>query len=311
MVACLLIQKHIYTLALYLKLVTGALLLLCMTACSPEKEQQTGEELVLQDGLGRDVRLPKQPKRVMAFAASMTEMLFAVCDTASIVGRTPHCDYPAGVQSKPVVNNYPVDLEQVLALRPDVIFTIEGITPLDVAARLEELGVPVFYQKYRSVEDVLTGMEEIGRIMGREQQANHLADSLRNQIQALEQRYSQQPQQQKVLAITWSDPIYVYGQNTIFTDKLRILGARNAMQEVFDQPYPALTREYILKLNPDVLVGGSPERLEKEFFSLYPELRKIAAYQNKRLYAPTGNLMERPGPRVVESIRELESFLYP
>ena len=266
---------------------------------------------MLQDGLGREVRLPKQPKRVMAFAASMTEMLFAVCDTASIVGRTPHCNYPAGIHSKPVVKNYPVDLEQVLALKPDVIFTVEGITPLDVAARLEELGIPVYYQKYRSVEDILLGIADIGRIMGREQQANQLADSLRQQVREIENRYSQRENKQRVLAITWSDPIYVYGQNTILTDQLRILGSENAVQEVFDQPFPALTREYILKLNPDVLLGGSIERLEKEFFSLYPELRKIAAYQNKRIYAPTGNLIERPSPRVVESIRELESFLYP
>src|SRR5690606_3529279 len=108
-----------------------------------------------------------------------------------------------------------------------------------------------------------------------------------------------------------SDPIFVYGQNTILTDQLRILGAQNAVQEVYDQPYPALTREYILKMNPDVLIGGRVERLEQEFLSLYPELRKIAAYQNKRIYQPTGNLIERPSPRVVESIRELESFLYP
>lgn len=267
--------------------------------------------MVLQDGLGRTVKLEGQPKRVMAFASSMTEMLFAVCDTATIVGRTPQCDYPAGVYSKPVVNNYPVDFEQVLALKPDLVFTVEGITPLDMAARLEELGIPVYYQKYRSVEDILQGIEDIGCIMDREQQANYLADSLRQEVQEIERRYSGQAKQQRVLTITWSDPIYVYGQNTILTDQLRILGAQNAVQEVFDQPYPALTREYILKLNPDILLGGSIERLEREFFSLYPELRKIAAYQNKRIYQPTGNLIERPSPRVVESIRELESFLYP
>ncbi|SIT92837.1 ABC transporter substrate-binding protein [Pontibacter indicus] len=295
----------------YLKKFLAICLLIVCWSCGSEKEKQVGQALVLQDGLGRTVKLEGQPKRVMAFASSMTEMLFAVCDTATIVGRTPQCDYPAGVYSKPVVNNYPVDFEQVLALKPDLVFTVEGITPLDMAARLEELGIPVYYQKYRSVEDILQGIEDIGCIMDREQQANYLADSLRQEVQEIERRYSGQAKQQRVLTITWSDPIYVYGQNTILTDQLRILGAQNAVQEVFDQPYPALTREYILKLNPDILLGGSIERLEREFFSLYPELRKIAAYQNKRIYQPTGNLIERPSPRVVESIRELESFLYP
>ncbi len=286
------------------------LLLLLQVACHPEKKAAQ-QEIVLHDDLGRELHLPHQPQRVMALASSMTEMLFAVADTANIVGRTPHDDYPAAVRTKPVVQNYPVDYEQVLRLRPDLVFTIEGITPLDVAARLEELGIPVYYQKYRKVEDVFTGLEDIGRILGREAQAQHLADSLRQQVAQIRERHSQEQRPQRVLAITWKDPIYVYGQNTILTDKLHILGAENAVQQVFDQPYPALTREYILKLNPDVLLGDSPEVFEEKFFSLYPELRRINAYQNKRLYDPTGNLMERPGPRIVESIRELESFLYP
>lgn len=304
-------SETLITLRPYLSRFICAFVLLLLWSCGPEPKQQTAEALVLQDDLGRELRLPHAPKRVMALAASMTEMLFAVSDTAHIVARTPQCDFPAGVYSKPMVNNYPVDLEQVLALKPDLVFTVEGITPLDVAARLQEVGIPVYYQKYRSVADILKGIEDLGRIMGREQQAKHLADSLRQELHTIERRYSKQENPQRVLTITWSDPIYVYGQNTILTDQLRILGAQNAVQQVFDQPYPALTREYILKLNPDVLLGGSTERLEREFFSLYPELRKVAAYQNKRIYAPTGNLIERPSPRVVESIRELESFLYP
>ncbi|MFD2514283.1 ABC transporter substrate-binding protein [Pontibacter locisalis] len=286
-------------------------LLVVFSACSRNDRQGTTEELILKDDLGREIKLESQPKRVFSLASSMTEMLFAVLDTTSIVARTPHDDYPAEALAKPVVNNYPVDYEQILQLKPDLVFTVEGITPLDVAARLEELGIPVYYQKYASVEDVFTGLEDIGRIMGREKQAQYLADSLRQEVKQIATRHQNKENPQQVLAITWSDPIYVYGQNTIFTDKLRLLGAENAVKEVFDQPYPALTREYVLKLNPDVLLGGTKEELEAKFFNLYPELRKIKAYQQKRLYEPTDDLMSRPGPRVVESLKELEGFLYP
>ncbi|MBJ6116909.1 ABC transporter substrate-binding protein [Pontibacter sp. BT310] len=278
-----------------------------------QKQEQVGQEqgITITDDLGRKLHLPKQPERVFGFTSAMAEMLFAIVDTANIIARTPDCDYPAAVYTKPVVSNYPVDLEQVLALKPDLIFTSEGMTPLEDAARLQELGIPVYYQKYRTVEDVLKGIEDIGRIMGREQVANHLADSLRKEVQQLEANYRNRPNPLQVLTITWTDPIYVYGKNTLLTDKLRILGAENAVKETFDQPYPALTREYILKLNPDVLMGGTKEKLEQTFFSQYPELRKIKAYKDGRIYAPTGNLIERPGPRIVESIKELEGFLYP
>ncbi len=281
-------------------------LLLVMAACTPEK-QQSRKQIILEDDLGREVKLNGQPQRVLSLASSMTEMLFAVLDTSSIVGRTQNDNFPAAALSKPVINNYPVDFEQVLALKPDLIFTVEGITPLDVAARLEDLGIPVYYQKYESVEDIFSGLEDIGAIMNREEQANRFADSLRQEVQKIAARHQQQKQPLQVLGLAGFDPIYVYGPSTVLTDKLRILGAENAVPETYD----ALTREYILKANPDVILGGTPQELEEGFFNLYPELRKIKAYQNQRLYAPDFDLMARPSPRVVESVKELEKFLYP
>lgn len=280
-------------------------LLLALASCNP-KEQETQKQLLLKDDLGREIRLNGQPRRVMALAPSMTEMLFAVLDTSIIVGRTQNDNYPAAALAKPVVNNYPMDYEQLLRLKPDLIFTVDGITPLDVAARLEELGIPVYYQKYESVEDIFMALEDIGRIMGREEQASQLTDSLRREVAQIAERHQGKAQPLRVLGLAGYDPIYVYGHSTVISDKLRILGAENAVSETFDP----LTREYLLKSNPDVILGGTPQELEESFFSIYPELRKINAYKNQRLYAPTNDLMARPSPRVVESIRELEDFLY-
>lgn len=282
------------------------LCLLALTSCNP-KEREPQKQLVLEDDLGREVTLNGQPKRVLALAPSMTEMLFAVLDSSAIVGRTQNDDYPAAALTKPVVNNYPMDYEQLLRLQPDLVFTVEGITPPDVAARFKELGIPVYYQKYASVEDIFRGLEDIGRIMDREEQASQLTDSLRREVAQIAARHQQEEPPLRVLGLAGYDPIYVYGPSTVIADKLRILGAGNAAEETFD----ALTREFILKSNPDVLLGGTPQELEENFFSIYPELRKIKAYQNQRLYAPDFDLMSRPSPRVVESIRELEKFLYP
>ncbi|WP_237587109.1 ABC transporter substrate-binding protein [Pontibacter russatus] len=279
---------------------------LALGSCGQTK-QETQKQLVLEDDLGREVTLNGQPERVMALAPSMTEMLFAVLDSSAIVGRTQNDDYPAAALTKPVVNNYPMDYEQLLRLKPDLVFTVEGITPPDVAERLKELGIPVYYQKYASVEDIFRGLEDIGRIMDREEQATLLTDSLRREVAQIAARHRQEEPPLRVLGLAGYDPIYVYGSSTVISDKLRILGAENAADETFD----ALTREFILKSNPDVLLGGTPQELERNFFSIYPELRKIKAYQNQRLYAPDFDLMSRPSPRVVESIRELEKFLYP
>ena len=295
----------------YITSCCAVFILILSSGCNNNTNKKEKELIILKDDLGREIKLTAKPKRVFALASSMTEMLYAVLDTSTIIARTPNDDYPEAVLNKPIVNNYPVDYEQILLLKPDLIFTMEGITPLDVASRLEELGIPVYYQKYTTVEDIFQGIEDIARIMGRVEQGQQLADSLRKEVAAISERYQHNQKPQQVLAITWKDPIYVFGQNTILTDKLRIVGAENAVKEIFDQPYPALTREYILQLNPDLILGGTKDELEESFFSLYPELRKVNAYRQNRIYNPTDNLHTRPGPRVVESIKELEGFLYP
>ena len=263
----------------------------------------------VRDGLGRTVQLPAHPRRVLALAPSMTEMLFAVADTATIVARCPQDNYPAAVYRKPVVNNYPLDLEKLVLLKPDVVFTVEGITSVDDAQRLQQLGIPVYYLRFRRVEDVFGGIDEVGRLLGCQPQARHLTDSLRQRLRQLAPAGPRPTAAPRVLAITWQDPIYSYGQNTLFTDEIRLAGGQNAVVETFPQPYPALTREYILKLNPDVLLGGSFGKLDSTFFKNYPELKRINAYRNRRVFAITGNLLERPGPRVVESVRELQGLL--
>jgi iron complex transport system substrate-binding protein len=285
-------------------------LLAALHACQSDTPATTRTNATQQvrDDLGRTLTLPTQPRRVMALAASMTEMLYAVADTATIVARTQVCDYPAAVLRKPIVNSYPLDFERLVALKPDVVFTTEGITSLADAQRLQELGIPVYYQRYEQVEDIFRGLSDLGTLLHREHSARRVVDSLRQELQAI-QALSDPPPPPRVLAITWADPIYVYGRNTLFTDKIRLAGGQNAVVEQFKQPYPALTREYILKLNPEVLLGGSFGKMDSTFFRLYPELKRIRAYQTRRIYDPTDDLMSRPSPRVVESVRELRALL--
>jgi iron complex transport system substrate-binding protein len=300
-----------YSLRQLLKLLPLLLLPLACQPDTPATTRKTGAAAPQQltDDLGRRLTVPAHPRRVLALAPSMTEMLYAVADPATIIARTQNCNFPAPVLRKPVVSNYPLDLEKIVALHPDVVFSIEGMTSLDDAARLQSFGIPVYYQRYNTVEDVFRGLRDLGRLLHRAPQARRLIDPLRAELATVARATPPDGPRPRVLAITWQDPIYAYGQNTLFTDKIRLAGGQNAVVEKFAQPYPALTREYILKLNPDVLIGGSFGKLDSTFFRNYPELKRIKAYQTRRVYGITGDLMERPGPRIVEGVRELQKLL--
>ena len=286
------------------------LALVGLLACQPENKSASPAATVqVHDDLGRALTLPAHPRRVLALAPSLTEILYAVADTATIIARTQADDYPAAALRKPVVNSYPLDLERLVALHPDIVFTVEGMTPPDAAARLAQLGIPVYYQKYRRVADVLRGINDVGRLLGRAAQARRLTDSLQAQLDGLATAPRPADPVPTVLALASADPIYVYGQNTLFTDEIRLAGGQNAVRDTFPQPFPALTREYVLKLNPEVVLGGRFGKLDSTFFKNNPELRRTRAYQARRVYATTPNLLQRPSPRVVEAVRELQSLL--
>ena len=160
------------------------------------------------------------------------------------------------------------------------------------------------------MEDVFKGIETAGKLLSHDERAKHLADSLRRELKRLTGSLAHQlASSPKVLAITWQDPTYCYGQNTLFTDEIKLAGAQNAVADTFLQPYPALARDYILQLNPNVLLGGSFGKLDSTFFKNYPELKRINAYRNRRVFAITSNLLERPGPCVVESVSESQKPL--
>lgn len=74
-----------------------------LLACQPENKPATpGATVQVHDDLGRPLTLPAHPRRVLALAPSLTEILYAVADTATIIARTQADDYPAAALKKPV-----------------------------------------------------------------------------------------------------------------------------------------------------------------------------------------------------------------
>jgi iron complex transport system substrate-binding protein len=282
---------------------------LLFAACSAPQSptQETANSLTITDDLGTKMTLKHAPRKTLALSPAMTEMLFAVCADSQILAVTPHCNFPAATQTKPKIAVYPLNIEAIIAAKPDIVFTEEGITAPDNAEKLRSLGIAVYYQRYENVADILRGLKDIGRLMQRETQAQKLCDSLEQKIKVLEQNIP--AKKEKVLAITWHNPIYAYGLNTFMTDKIRLAGGQNAVDTIFAKIYPELTREYILKRNPDVLLGGSFGKMDSTFFMLYPELKKINAYKNKRIYDLNDDLTSRPSPRVLESVEEIRNVL--
>lgn len=282
---------------------------LCITlllSCDTSNHETTDVKIMYTDDLGRKIRLPKKVRKVVSLAPSITEMMFALDGDSMLVARTQGCNFPEEVERLPIVNTYPLDIETIVMLQPDVVLSVDGIINLNQVRKLEELGVQVFFQRYETLADIDRSLLTIGTIIGKEVRASFLVDSLHK---ALKEHTVEEEQPLSVLALTWMDPIFVYGENTPFSDKIALAGGVNAIHELFSSPYPEVSREYLLKLNPDVILGYDFDRLDSTFFTMYPELKKTTAYQRKQIFEVDDDLMSRPSARYVESVIELKNVL--
>lgn len=262
--------------------------------------------------MGRMVQFPVKPTRILSLAPSLTEMLSFLVLDSQLIAVSSHCNYPPEiVEGKKRINVYPLDIESIISLKPQIAFSEEGMMSPENIRQLENLGIPVFLFKYRSCRDIISGLDSLRNWLDCIPQAKERVDSLRRELDQLETYQAQlvDSEKPKVLAITFHDPIFAYGFDTWMTDKIRLAGGKNVLQEILDKPYPVLSRESVLKFNPDVLFGGDFQKMDSVFFRLYPELRQINAWRSKRVFRLNDDLASRPGPRFLDAIREMQIFL--
>jgi iron complex transport system substrate-binding protein len=267
---------------------------------------------MLRDQSGNIAHVKNGALRVMALSPAISEMLFALLPDSCIAAITPHCNYPPErIKGKQVISVMPLDFEAMVKLKPDLVLTEEGITSEADFHRLKELHIPVLMFSYRKIRDITDAMDSIRVWTGAGKRATLVCDSLRNRLKELENQAAaiSTAERPRILALTWTNPIFAYGAETWMSEKMWLAGGKNALEKKLEKPYPMLEREQVLALNPDVIFGGSFGKMDSTFFTIYPELKRIKAYKNKKIHPLNDDLASRPGPRFEEGVKEISDFI--
>ena len=134
----------------------------------------------VQDDAGNTVTLPKPAQRIVTLAPHVTELVFAAGGGARIVGTVSYSDFPPAAKSIPQVgDNRQIDIERVLALKPDLILVWLHGNAQRQLDQLRALGIPLFYSEPRKLDDIADSIARIGRLLGTEQAAQAAAAGLR------------------------------------------------------------------------------------------------------------------------------------
>ncbi len=289
----------------------GLFLLFCGGAQAAPQEKVRVTQTVT-DEIGRRVEIPREVDRVVSLAPNLTEIVFALGDGNHLAGDTDFCDYPVEATQKPHVGG-PVNpnLEEIVALVPDLILATKSINRRETVNALEHISLPVYVTDPHSVEGMIASVEHLGSALGVEQSAATLAGELRDRLADLDRRLAGTAPR-RVLFVVWTDPLISVGRETFIADALRRAGGRSVVETNAEWPHVSL--EEIVRLQPEVLVFASAHAgdTQRDIDSLRtrPGWKNLDAIQHSNIVV-VSDAINRPAPRMVDAIEQLARALHP
>jgi iron complex transport system substrate-binding protein len=251
------------------------------------------------DSDGRRVSLDAPAQRIVSLAPHVTEQLFAAGAGAKLVGVSEYSDYPEAAKALPqVASSGAVHLEMLLALKPDLVVAWRLEATAAALARLESLGVPVFYSEPRRLAHIPDTIESLGELAGTAGVAKPLAASLRKELGRLAAAYGGKPPVSVFYQIA-DKPLMTLGGGHFVSDAITLCGGRNVFAAAATMA-PVVNVESVLATDPDAIIGGYKEW--QAYWRRFPGLRAVRA---GNLYVLPVNEMHRHGPRAIGATRLL------
>jgi iron complex transport system substrate-binding protein len=290
----------------------AALLLLSVAAlASPALLPRAGTAADMTDMLSRRVPVPERPVRIVSLAPSITETVFVLGQGERLVGVTDYCDYPPEATKKPRVGGISTpSFEAILALRPDLVLATSESNYAEHVERLTALALPVYVIRPVDFETVLESIERIGAVLGTAEAARARVASMRREADAIAQAVAGSPRP-RVLYVVWPNPLIAPGRGTLITELIRRAGGESVTG---GEPllYPRLSLETVIERRPErIIVGRHSQAPAQELLRGWDQLTALAAVREGRVSAVDGDLVHRPGPRMIEALRALARALHP
>lgn len=289
--------------------------LVAVVSCAPGESPAATPVIQVTDQAGRVVTLDAVPQRIVSLAPSNTEILFALGLNDSIVGVTDWCDYPQEALAKDKIGGfYPPNIEAIVALESDLVVAA-NIHKDEYVPQMEGLGLKVIVLDPYTVDEVMDAITIVGEATGTEDIASQLVEDMQSRINDVQSLVSGLSEEEipRVFYVIWHDPPMTVGNDTFQSEVIKRAGG----QSIFDDltGYPAVDLETILDRDPQVIVVGSGHDVEKdevfEWAMNETRLQNTEAAREGRIFKIDANLVDRPGPRIVDGIEEMLELIHP
>lgn len=238
-------------------------------------------------------------ERVVSLAPSLTDMVLELGASDRLVGVLDGGPRPALLKGLPSVGRYgQVNLEQILALQPDLLLVWPGAVPDAQLQRLKAVGVPVYVADPHRLEDISRQFRELGERLGQAQKGHVLARMFDARIGELRRQYRRE-QPLSVFYQVWDRPLYTVGGRQIISEALEVCGGRNLFGDL-ELPAPQVGQEAVLARDPQVILAASDEQLRG-----WSGMPQLTAARLKQLWVVPDRNLEKPSFAMLEATEKL------
>ena len=288
------------------------------TTGSSTSTQATPTPTPALDVYGTPIVVPKTaPQRIVSLVPSMSEILGALHLESRVVGIDYYTNYPASLTSRPKVSNANgvFNIEQIVALKPDLILSYGGETKT-YDTKLKQLGLNVIDVQLTNLTQSLQDIALVGRLTSTETTANALVQQLQKQVDSIKVTVKGTTTPPILLEVDDSAPgkPFVFGGGSFGDELAQDAGAVNIFHNsTSNGGYPQVTDEAIITANPQYIIltedpayGGSASAVYKR-----PNWGNIAAVKNRKVYHVNVDIIQRPGPRLVQGLQCVAQLIHP
>lgn len=278
--------------------------------------QNAGGAILVSDMLGREVALQAPAKKIVALNPADCEILYAIGAGGALVGRGEYCSYPpealdvASVQSGSETN-----LEQIIALSPELVVMSTMTQAPEQVEALESAGIKVYISDAANVEQVYQNITNLGALTGEVAEAAAVVDGMKTAFTSVEERASAAGAEQKTVYFEVSPleyGLWTAGAGTFMDEIAAMLGLKNAFSDV--QGWAEVSEEQVIERNPDYIVTiamyfGSGVLPVDEILGR-GGWENVTAVKNAAVFNADSNEISLPGPRLADGAEALCDFVY-
>ena len=238
------------------------------------------------------------PNRIVCLTEETVETLYLLGAEDRIVGVSGYAVRPARVRKeKPRVAAFTsADIPRILALEPDLVLTFSDLQA-EIAAELLKAGVTVMGYNQRDIAGILAMIRHLGATVGREKDAERLADQYEARLATIAARAAGKPRP-VVYFEEWDDPM-ISGIKWV-SELIGIAGGQEAFPALADEPAARdriVTSDQVIAAAPDVILASwCGKKVRSEKIAARPGWDAIPAVREGRIVEIKSPLILQPGP---------------